>query len=209
MDRHSPLRLNLGCGRDVREGWVNVDVAAGPGVDLVCDLDRVREQPIGLPDDAVEAFLLSHVLEHIRDPLGLMAELWRLAAPEATATVRLPHGASDDAWEDPTHVRPYFPGSFGYFAQPTYWRADYGYRADWQPEKVQLVVDAKRTAGLTPQDVYARVRAERNWVREMVCELRAVKPARAARRELQANPRIELVGLDVSQGRAVAYPLAA
>jgi SAM-dependent methyltransferase len=191
-----PYRLNVGCGRNIQEGWVNLDSAALPGVDLVCDLERLRETPIDLPDETVGTFLLSHVIEHIRDSLGLMQELWRLAMPGAVALVRVPHGASDDAWEDPTHVRPCFINSFGYFSQPFYWRADYGYRADWQPDKVQLLVDKNRCAGLSPQEIFAKAQCERNVVKEMVCEMRAVKPMREPKRELIASPQIQILLVD-------------
>jgi len=191
-----PYRLNIGCGRNIQEGWLNVDSAALPGVDIVCDLERLRENPIDLPDETVGHFLLSHVIEHVRDSLGLMQELWRLATPGAIAVIRVPHGGSDDAWEDPTHVRAYFPKSFGFFSQPFYWRADYGYRGDWDPEKVGLLVDRSRCAGLSPQEIYARTLNERNLVREMICELRAVKPRREPKRELQTDLRVEIVAVD-------------
>jgi SAM-dependent methyltransferase len=192
----APYRLNVGCGRNIREGWVNLDSVALPGVDIVCDLEKLRDMPIDLPDETVDHFLLSHVIEHIRDSLGLMQELWRLATPEATLIIRVPHGGSDDAWEDPTHVRAYFLGSFGYFSQPYYWRADYGYRADWKPEKIQLLVDKTRGAGLSAQEILSRAQNERNWVREMVCEMRAIKPIRDPKRELQTLPHIEILLVD-------------
>ena len=188
-----PYRLNVGCGRNTKEGWINLDSAALPGVNIVCDLDDLRDTPIDLPDNTAEYFLLSHVIEHIRDSLGLMQELWRIAMPGAIAEVRVPHGGSDDAWEDPTHVRPYFSGSFGFFSQPFYWRADYGYRADWQPNKIQLHVDKSRCAGLSPEEILTKVQIERNIVREMVCELHAVKPMREPRRELQSPKQIEII----------------
>ena len=196
-----PYRLNVGCGRNIQEGWVNLDSAALPGVDIVCDLENLRENPIDLPDGTVDNFLLSHVIEHVRDSLGLMQELWRLATPGAIAVVRVPHGASDDAWEDPTHVRAYFPKSFGYFSQPFYWRADYGYRGDWNPDKLKLVVDSTRCAGLGPQEMFLKSQCERNLVREMICELRAVKPRREPRQELQTGLQIEILAVDES-GRA-------
>jgi SAM-dependent methyltransferase len=191
-----PARLNVGCGRNIREGWLNLDSAALPGVDIVCDLERLRHQPVGLPDGSIEEFLLSHVIEHIRDTLGLMQELWRLARPGALATILVPHGASDDAWEDPTHVRPYFANSFGYFSQPWYWRADYGYRADWQPLRLRLSVSRDRCQGLGAPEILAKSRHERNVVVEMACQLQALKPPRPPQRELQRPPALEIALVD-------------
>jgi SAM-dependent methyltransferase len=192
LSRVPPYRLNVGCGRNIRDGWINLDSAALPGVDIVCDLEQLRAHPIDLPDDSVEFFLLSHVIEHVQDSLGVMQELWRLARPGATAVIHVPHGGNDDAWEDPTHVRPYFVGSFGYFSQPQYWRADYGYRGDWNVEKIQLMVDGGRCAGLSAQQVFTKSQFERNIVKEMVCQMRAIKPAREPKRELQTQPQLEI-----------------
>lgn len=186
-------KLNVGCGRNILPEWVNLDFAALPGVDIVHDLERCAELPLPLDDDSVDEFLLSHVVEHIRNTLPLMQELYRVAKPGAKAIVRLPHGASDDAWEDPTHVRSYFPQSFGYFSQPFYWRADYGYRGDWQPEKIYLLVSKQAYAGMTAEALSKIVRTDRNVVQEMVADLRAVKPIREPLRELQVPPRIEFV----------------
>jgi hypothetical protein len=83
-----------------------------------------------------------------------------------------------------------------YFSQPAYWRADYGFRGDWQAERIMLFMDRARTAGLSVEEAWTRSRIERNLVREMVCELRAVKPAREPRAELQKAPRIEIVPAD-------------
>lgn len=184
------LKLNLGCGRNAIDGWVNVDAVDLPGVDVVADLDRCRDAPLPFADDSADEFLLAHVLEHLRDPLGLMQELHRIARPGAKATVRCPHGASDDADEDPTHVRRLFPGSFGYFSQPYYWRADYGYRGDWAPARVILYVGREACEGLSLDEILGKVRRERNVVVEMVAELEAVKPLRAPDRALQRAPQI-------------------
>lgn len=188
-----PYRLNVGCGRNILEHWINLDSVALPGVDLVVDLETLRVSRIDLPDDSVGEFLLSHVIEHVRDSLGMMQELWRVAMPGAVARIRVPHGGSDAAWEDPTHIRPYFVKSFGFFSQPFHWRADYGYRGDWQPEKIQLVVERSRFAGLSSQQAYAKIQNERNTVLEMVCETRAVKPIREPRRELLTLPDVTIV----------------
>jgi SAM-dependent methyltransferase len=176
------VRLNLGCGRDIREGWVNIDAYSGPGVDLAIDLDAAPVLPYD--DGTVDEFEASHVVEHLYRPLPLMAELWRVAKPGARLRVRVPYGSSDDADEDPTHVRRMFLNSWGYFSQPMYWRADYGYRADWKPVRVTLLIRPE-FADATDEEITALVRFSRNVVREMVADLIAVKPAREPRRELQ------------------------
>jgi SAM-dependent methyltransferase len=186
------MRLNLGCGRSALAGWVNVDAVGLPGVDVVADLDHCRDKPMPFPDDAADEFLLAHVIEHLADPLGLMQELHRIARSGAKATIRCPYGASDDADEDPTHRRRMFLQSFGYFSQPYYWRADYGYRGDWDPKRIVLVVDRATYSGIAPSDILLNVHALRNVVLEMVAELAAVKPIRAPDRALQRPPLIEI-----------------
>jgi SAM-dependent methyltransferase len=187
-----PLRLNVGCGRNILDGWVNLDIAALPGVDIVADLDNCRESPLPFDDDSFDEFLLSHVIEHIRDPLALMQELHRIARPGARMVLRVPHGASDDAFEDPTHVRQYFHGSFGYFSQPFYWRADYGYRGDWLTGVIRLKVERTRFPDATAAEILVRINRERNVILEMEAELTAVKPARAPDRSLQVPPDIRI-----------------
>jgi hypothetical protein len=186
-------KLNVGCGRNIQAGWINLDAAALPGVDVIADLDQCARTPLPLGDNEVEEFLLSHVLEHLHHPLPLMQELHRIAQPNALAIVRVPYGSSDEAFEDPTHVRQYFHGSFGYFSQPFYWRADYGFRGDWQAEKIHLMVPQNENVGLSPQAVMQKILTLRNQVREMVVELRAIKPVREPRAELQRQPEVELV----------------
>lgn len=189
--RAGVLRLHLGCGRTALPGWVNLDRVALPGVDVVADLNACRSQPLPFEDDSVDEFLLSHVIEHIPDTLALMQELHRVSKPGATLTARTPYGSSDDAWEDPTHVRAYFIQSWGYFSQPYYWRADYGYRGDWQPETLQLIVDKNDIDNTLPAEtILQRVFKDRNVVKEMIVTMRSIKPIREPKRELQVLPKI-------------------
>jgi SAM-dependent methyltransferase len=191
------LRVHLGCGRDIKEGWVNVDAVSGPGVDVVADLDHVGREPLPFADDSVDEILGSHLIEHVRDPLAVLQELHRIAKPGGTAVFNVPYGSSDDAFTDPTHVRPYFLDSFGYFSQPNYWRADYGYRGDWQPGYIVLKVDRARYANVPDADVLADVEHLRNIVLEMTVVMLAVKPIRPQERQLQERPQVEIMRVDV------------
>lgn len=185
----------MGCGRNILEGWINLDSFPLPGVDIVADLEQCSTVPIPLQDESVDEFLLSHVLEHIRQPLPLMQELWRISAPGGTMTIRTPYGSSDDAFEDPTHVRQLYLQSFGYFSQPFYWRADYGYRGDWHPERITLLIHKAGHEGMSSDQIMERVMSLRNIVAEMIAELSCVKPAREPRQDLlePASIQIQLV----------------
>jgi SAM-dependent methyltransferase len=190
MERISgDIRLNLGCGRFPIPGWVNVDSVALPEVDVVADLEAAS---LPFEDDSVTEIAGSHLLEHIRNSLGLMQELHRIAKPGARAIFRVPYGSSDDADTDPTHVRRYYWGSWGYFSQPYYWRADYGYRGDWEVEELLLIVKDEYR-GKSWAEVHQAVEERRNVVKEMVATLRAVKPARAPLRALQQQPVLRFV----------------
>lgn len=186
------LKLNVGCGRNILPGWVNIDAQKLEGVDCVVDLDRCIDNPLPFENDSVDEFLLSHVLEHLHEPLALMQELHRVAKPGAKMTIRVPYGSSDDAYEDPTHVRPYFIGSFAYFSQPVYWRADYGYRGDWQPEVVTVTVPTADNQGLSVDEVYKKIMHNRNVVTEMVVQLTAIKPVRAPQAGLYTPPHLSI-----------------
>jgi predicted SAM-dependent methyltransferase len=55
----SPLKLNLGCGPNLKSGWVNIDLF-DPGADLRLDL---REK-WPFPDGSVSRIYSEHVFEH-------------------------------------------------------------------------------------------------------------------------------------------------
>jgi len=183
------MRLNLGCGRDIRQGWVNVDSVPLPGVDVAVNFDADPHLPFA--DGTVGYSEGEHVIEHLANPLPFMAELWRVTRAGGTAVFRCPYGSTDDADEDPTHVRRMFAGSWGYFSQPFYHRADYGFRADWQLTELTLSIFPE-LAGATDAELYSMIRFQRNVVSEMTAVLRCVKPRREPKRELQEKFALNL-----------------
>jgi hypothetical protein len=98
------LRLNLGCGLNRLDGYVNVDREGEP--DLRHDLEIF---PWPWPDDSVSEVRLHHVLEHLgRDPkvyLQIMKELYRVCHDSATIQINVPHHRHEYFFNDPTHVR--------------------------------------------------------------------------------------------------------
>jgi SAM-dependent methyltransferase len=96
----APDRLNLGCGTDIRPGYVNLDSAHLPGVDVVHDL---RELPLPLEDGRFAEVVCQDVLEHLPDWPSLVGEIHRVLRPGGRMTMRSPHFTSRAVWLDPTH----------------------------------------------------------------------------------------------------------
>jgi len=53
---------NIGCGRDIRKGWINVDKFDLPGVDVVHDIESL---PLPFGEGGIEVVLCRDVLEHV------------------------------------------------------------------------------------------------------------------------------------------------
>ena len=106
------VRLDIGCGRSKFRGTLGVDIAAVPGVNVLADLDS------GLPfrDGSVDAIYTSHTLEHVRDLISTMEELYRVCRPGALVHIWVPHASCPFVtWIDPTHRRGMTIETFSYY----------------------------------------------------------------------------------------------
>lgn len=92
-------RLNLGCGTDIRPGFVNVDSASLPGVDVVHDLNQL---PLPFEDESFVEVVCQDVLEHL-DYAPLLGEIHRVLEPGGRVWIRSPHFTSRAFYVDPTH----------------------------------------------------------------------------------------------------------
>lgn len=85
------LRLNLGCGRSVRDGWYNVDAVISPRAprppDLLCD---VRKIP--LPDSCATDIEAIHLWEHLYrwECDDVIVEWRRLLRPGGLLVMEMP-----------------------------------------------------------------------------------------------------------------------
>ncbi|MGA7750157.1 MAG: hypothetical protein WCA63_08415 [Gallionella sp.] len=100
------MKLNLGCGHNKIDGYLNVDMSPECQPDLVCDLEVL---PWVWLDNSVDAVRFNHSLEHLgqqsRVFLGMMKELYRVCKNNAIVEVNVPHPRHDNFIGDPTHVR--------------------------------------------------------------------------------------------------------
>lgn len=107
MIGRAPLRLNLGAGGYQPPGYVHVDRAAVPGINVVHDLDAA---PWPWLDSSVDEIMAKDVFEHVDDPVTFMTECHRVLRTGGTLRMQTPHWRSEQAFTDPTHKR--FPTEF-------------------------------------------------------------------------------------------------
>jgi SAM-dependent methyltransferase len=182
-------KLNIGCGSKQLAGFVNLDKT--PPADVVFDLETCGQKnrvgdcgwsaPNRMPfeDNTFDRMLMSHCFEHIVNVMPMMEELHRIAKPGCSLVIVTPYGSSDNADEDPTHVRRVFKNTYLYFSQAAYGSADYGYRGDWKAIQRIFSVDGSLFGeDVDPVQVGMAVGQLRNVVVEFTVELRAIKPAR-------------------------------
>ena len=93
-------RLNVGCGRDIKEGWINLDMVKHEGVDVIHDLNKF---PYPFKDNTFDIILASQIIEHLDNPLSFIKELWRIAKPGAEINIGTVHFSSPTVWGDITH----------------------------------------------------------------------------------------------------------
>ena len=80
----NPLRLNLGCGRDLRAGYINVDKSPELGVDLRHDLEDL---PLPFEDATVEEILCIDILEHLENYADLLIKTGRAGEAKRAQTL--------------------------------------------------------------------------------------------------------------------------
>jgi ubiquinone/menaquinone biosynthesis C-methylase UbiE len=129
-------KLNLGCGKDYKEGYVNLDISDGVGADIVADVQ------FGIPfdDDTFDEVLVNNMLTQVergKDFVRVMNELHRVCKGEIF--VRVPLVSDACAWQDPMDCRRFTPESFTYMEEGHRRYEQYGKHYGFSPFKVEIL----------------------------------------------------------------------
>ena len=72
-------KLNVGCGTDIKKGYVNLDSHNNNGVDIVYDLNKILTgDKLPFKDNSFDIVYCSHVLEDFLTPEVILDELVRV-----------------------------------------------------------------------------------------------------------------------------------
>lgn len=123
-------KLNLGCGNDIRQGWVNLDLYPISGVDVVHDINQL---PLPFEEKTFDYILCQDILEHI-EYAPLLAELHRILKKGGILEIRVPHFSSRFNFIDPTHKKMFSVQTFDFFTDQALFGRNYYF--DFHFEKI-------------------------------------------------------------------------
>lgn len=125
------------------EGWVNLDIAPLPGVDVVYD---IQQSPLPFADGSFDEILCNDVLEHV-EYAAVLKEIVRILAPGGVVHIRVPHFSSRNNYVDPTHRSRFSVTTFDFFIRGTHFWKKRRYYFDFAFSKVATMhIDFERTA---------------------------------------------------------------
>jgi SAM-dependent methyltransferase len=120
-----PAQINLGSGRDWREGWLNLDIDAYWRPDALLDVAAPLDLPLPLATERFgrlplcagmyERIMANDVMEHVSNLPAAMTNCLNLLKVGGELLVKVPYDLSYGAWQDPTHVRAFNERSFLYY----------------------------------------------------------------------------------------------
>jgi SAM-dependent methyltransferase len=104
------VRLNIGCGKRKRDGFINIDICSYCDPDMVINLDDGLKE---FEDSSVDEIRAEHVLEHVDDLEFVLKEMYRVSKPGAIWAVYVPHYSYGFA--HPFHKRGFSRFTFDFF----------------------------------------------------------------------------------------------
>lgn len=84
-------KLNLGCGLDYKEGWINVDTRKNIKTDMRFDLNKT---PYPIKKNTIDLVYMRNVIEHLDNPIKVLKELCRICKNGAIIKVYTNHSNS-------------------------------------------------------------------------------------------------------------------
>ena len=111
-------KINLGCGKDYIDDWVNVDFYDDSTCDIKHDLEVF---PWPWEDNSVSEIRIIHTLEHLgadwKVYIKILQEMYRVCEDDAHIQVDVPSPWHWNYISDPTHVRPVTPDGLNLFSK--------------------------------------------------------------------------------------------
>ncbi len=161
--------LDIGCGCNKTADAIGLDHHPGSDADVLADFEQGF---FPFADASFDRVICSHVIEHVRSPVRLMEECWRVLRPGGTLLVKTPHYTHWTSWGDPTHYHHFGSHALRHFCQP---QSTVYYRCRYSMISLDLRVSAlpaRVCKAVMGQERFERSFAKFFPIREIIAEFR-------------------------------------
>ena len=112
------IKVYLGAGKDHREGYINIDSFAFPGIDIVADLTK----GIPLEDSSVDYVYSQDFMEHLppEAKVPIINEIWRVLKSGGRMEHYIPNAGSRNDYGSPSHLSHWNLQQFEHFDVNSY-----------------------------------------------------------------------------------------
>lgn len=93
-------QLNLGSGKNYRNGWVNMDIHSDFKKDVTHDFNKF---PYPFKENTFDLIELRFVFEHLENPIRVLKELIRIGKNNCKIIILTSHANSYAQWSDLQH----------------------------------------------------------------------------------------------------------
>ena len=114
VDTKGKTKLHLACGKDIKRGYINVDIVKLPGIDFQMDITKV---PYPFRDNSMDVVEAHCIFEHLLDYVSIVREVYRILRPGGKFRITVPHFSSPGVFTDPTHYRGFTWVTFDFFVK--------------------------------------------------------------------------------------------
>jgi predicted SAM-dependent methyltransferase len=144
-------KLNLGCGENKKDGYINLDCLEVFEPDVLCDITK------GLPFkddyfDEIDAFFVLNLIGGSKDFLFTMNEIWRVLKKDGQLIILVPNALHpEDAFRDPMEARWFVPNTFQHFdySHSRFNNLKYGFKP-WKIISVQSYMETRLHVVMEP-----------------------------------------------------------
>lgn len=128
-------KLNFGCGKEIKRGYINVDIIPFEGVDTTLDFNVF---PYPFSDNEFDKILADNILEHLDDIPAVMKELHRITKANGMIRIIVPYYNCYGAYNDVTHKHYFSHRSFEPFHKKNA-RGNYNIEEKFELKKLALI----------------------------------------------------------------------
>ena len=137
------MKINLGCGKDIRKGYINCDRSDIVGADMVFDMEGI----LPFKDNSIDEILANNCLEQISTPkkfVSVINEIHRILKVGGKAIVRVPNVKDICAFQDVFDVLKFNEDSFSYMDIDNKRHQEFGVIYGYKPFHVKLIDNSRQ-----------------------------------------------------------------